>query len=219
MIKKQYNNSLEYLTDRGLTLQDMELFESVVVAGGKVLTKNYTWATDNKAVYDSKVKKYLARGTSDFIINPIFAIDGKFAGVSCRTMDETKHDSLFVEKKEKTKLFFNMNNALPHVIADSCLYITEGCFDTIAMVKAGIPNTVALLGTNIDYNHIFMAKATCSKVVFCLDGDSAGIEAVSKCVNQYKLKNVFEYFGLEDPDECIAKYGTTEFLNRIRPVL
>lgn len=46
--------------------------------------------------------------------------------------------------------------------------------DVIALYKAGIKNTVAIMGTALTSQHLKMLKRLSNDIVLCLDGDQAG---------------------------------------------
>ena len=77
--------------------------------------------------------------------------------------------------------------------------------DVIAMYKAGIENTVAIMGTALTKGHIQALKRLTSTIYLCLDGDNAGHVALSKAARQLEdaglsVKIIILPNG-KDPDE------------------
>lgn len=138
-------------------------------------------------------------------------------GFTARTLEA---DSKFAKYKnspqtivfDKSKTIYNINTikALKKQNLDYII-ICEGTIDVIAMYKAGFKNTVACMGTAITNYHARELKRYCDKIILCLDGDSAGQNAM------YKAIDVLDAEGLEvkvaklsenlDPDEFLKKYG------------
>jgi len=53
--------------------------------------------------------------------------------------------------------------------------MVEGYMDVIALAQYGIHNAVATLGTALTENHLQKLFRYTSELVFCFDGDSAGV--------------------------------------------
>ncbi|MDH3355677.1 MAG: DNA primase, partial [Chromatiales bacterium] len=57
------------------------------------------------------------------------------------------------------------------------LIVVEGYMDVVALAQFGVRNAVATLGTAVTEPHLNQLFRTCSEVIFCFDGDSAGRKA------------------------------------------
>lgn len=99
-----------------------------------------------------------------------------------------------------------------------CLIMVEGYMDVIALAQYGINNAVATLGTALTENHLQKLFRYTSELVFCFDGDSAGIRAAARALeialpemrDGVSAKFLFLPDG-EDPDSMVRKLGTEEF--------
>ena len=117
---------------------------------------------------------------------------------------------------DKSRVVYNINNIkkLKQERGLDKIVIVEGTIDVIALVKAGIDNAVACMGTAITPYHAKELKRFSEKVVLCLDGDFAGQKAMFRSVD------ILLDGGLDvrcvtlpdnlDPDEFLIKYGKEE---------
>ena len=83
--------------------------------------------------------------------------------------------------------------------------------DVIALYKAGIKNTVAIMGTALTSQHLKMLKRLSNDIVLCLDGDQAGKNAMIKCVdalnNEGFHTSIVVIPDAMDPDEFLEAKG------------
>lgn len=83
----------------------------------------------------------------------------------------------------KKNVLFGADTAKKSARANKLIYVTEGQFDQIAMYENGIENVVATSGTAFTSEHanlLLRMVGDSGKIVFIMDGDSAGIEAAIK---------------------------------------
>ena len=98
--------------------------------------------------------------------------------------------------------------------------------DVVALAQFGVRNAVATLGTATTEHHLAMLFRQVSEVVFCFDGDQAGLKAAWKAMelslplmeNERSVKFLFLEQG-EDPDSTIRKEGLEGFKSRINRAL
>ena len=102
------------------------------------------------------------------------------------------------------------------------LIVVEGYLDVIALTQFGIPGAVATLGTATNEENLGHLLQTSSELVFCFDGDKAGLAAADKA-----LFNVLPLFQAghqirflilpdgEDPDSFVRKQGKSAFEERL----
>lgn len=94
------------------------------------------------------------------------------------------------------------------------MIIVEGYLDVIAMQKAGFEECVATLGTAVTKDHVTKLWKISDELIFCLDGDEAGIRAMNKAINiilpmlgSGKKASFMLLPQSLDPDEAIKKHG------------
>lgn len=102
------------------------------------------------------------------------------------------------------------------------LIVVEGYLDVILLAQHGIHQAVATLGTALTFAHLERLFRQVSEVVFCFDGDSAGLKAAHRALETSLpalhdgrlLRFMFLPDG-EDPDSLVQKEGPTRFLDRV----
>ena len=106
------------------------------------------------------------------------------------------------------------------------ILVVEGYMDVVALAQFGIRNAVATLGTATTVEHLELLFRQVKEVVFCFDGDNAGLKAAWKALElalpmmekERSVKFLFLPDG-EDPDSTVRKEGVTGFTNRINGAL
>lgn len=90
------------------------------------------------------------------------------------------------------------------------LLVVEGYMDVIALAQHGFANAVATLGTATTESHLTTLFRHTEEVVFCFDGDAAGVRAARKALDQSlpvmrgtrRVRFLFVPEG-EDPDSMV----------------
>jgi DNA primase len=102
------------------------------------------------------------------------------------------------------------------------LIVVEGYMDVVALAQFGVRNVVATLGTAVTEDHLNQLFRTCSEVIFCFDGDSAGRKAAWRGLENglplmQKGRQIRFLFlpDREDPDTYIRKLGTEAFQSEV----
>lgn len=157
---------------------------------------------------------------ADRLMFPIINSYGNCIGFTGRVLEKsdfakyknTSQTAIF----DKSRVVYNINNIkkLKQERGLDKIVIVEGTIDVIALVKAGIENAVACMGTAITPYHAKELKRFSEKVVLCLDGDFSGQKAMFRSVD------ILLDGGLDvrcvtlpdnlDPDEFLIKYGKEE---------
>ena len=162
----------------------------------------------------------------DRIMFPLYNQQGEVVGFSGRIYKPTQHDSKYINSPEsdifiKGETLYHYHQCREAVKKAGFVYLLEGFMDVIAMYKAGIENTVAIMGTALTKGHIQALKRLTSTIYLCLDGDNAGQVAMSKAASQLEdaglsVKIIILPNG-KDPDEIYesdGKNGLLEILKR-----
>src|SRR5277367_2276663 len=106
------------------------------------------------------------------------------------------------------------------------LLIVEGYMDVVRLHQAGITYAVATLGTATTQEHLAKIFRMTSEVVFCFDGDAAGLKAAWRALENAlplaqdgrELKFMFLPEG-HDPDTLVAQEGAEAFEARMKEAL
>src|SRR5579863_10001318 len=106
------------------------------------------------------------------------------------------------------------------------LLIVEGYMDVVRLHQAGITYAVATLGTATTQEHLHKIFRQTHEVVFCFDGDRAGLKAAWRALENAlplaqdgrELKFMFLPEG-HDPDTLVAAEGAEAFEARMKEAL
>lgn len=108
------------------------------------------------------------------------------------------------------------------------LLVVEGYMDVIALAQHGFANAVATLGTATTASHLTTLFRHTQEVVFCFDGDQAGVRAARKAMEQSlgvmrgarRVRFLFLPDG-EDPDSLVrgedGRQAMAEAIEAARP--
>jgi DNA primase len=104
----------------------------------------------------------------------------------------------------------------------SRLLLVEGYMDVIALAQMGIRNAVATLGTVTSDRHLTRMFRAVSEVVFCFDGDAAGLNAAWRALETSlplmedgrRVRFLFLPEG-DDPDTHVRRVGKDKFLEQV----
>lgn len=124
---------------------------------------------------------------------------------------------------KKGNELFGFKKALPAIKKEQNVVVVEGYTDVLGLAQFGIENVVATLGTAATPFHIKQLLRTTNHVVFCFDGDEAGVRAAWRAVEAtlalmedgHLVSFVFLPEG-QDPDSIVRDEGADSFRERIQ---
>ncbi len=121
----------------------------------------------------------------------------------------------------KGKELYGLNIARKHSNSKSII-VVEGYMDVIALHEVGFKNAVATLGTATSQHHIVTLLRSYEEIVFCFDGDQAGIDAAFKALvislPVYRDDKSIRFLFLpdkHDPDTYVKEVGTQAFQTQL----
>lgn len=146
---------------------------------------------------------------------------GKTIGFSGRSLEDNPDGFKYVNSKasqlyDKSSTFYGIEKAKKSIQQLKTVYIVEGQFDVIAMHQKGYLNTIAISGTAFTNKHIEILDRLIGedgKIILCLDGDSAGFNAMLKIFQSAKtLQNrLYSVILPNKQDPCEYLENNTEF--------
>ncbi|MCR8613189.1 MAG: DNA primase [Mycoplasma sp.] len=176
----------KYLESRNITKKIIEKFE--IGYANSTGLKDYLSAKDfneaqmiNAGVLTENLKQF-------FFNRIIFTIknkDDKIVGFSGRALGEAKPKYINSQESnifKKTNILYNLNNSFEIIKHNREVIVTEGFMDVIALYKADIENTVAIMGTAFTKEQFFLLPKNI-KIKLMLDFDEAGINATISSIN------------------------------------
>jgi DNA primase len=128
----------------------------------------------------------------------------------------------------KGQVLYGLATAWPAARKVDRLVVVEGYMDVIALVRAGIQEAVAPLGTALTEAQIALMWNMAPEPILCFDGDNAGARAMSRAAERalplLKPGNSLRFMTLpagDDPDTLIGSSGVgvfEEMLAKARPL-
>ncbi len=235
-----YNHSLQispdildYLTQRGLTKETIELFQ----LGYSPTTKTtLSFLELNELSVDSFISTGNFHSTSGLIFDkfqnrvvfPIFDLLGGVVGFSGRTLEKNVTTKKYINSPssfayKKSLSLYGLYQSINQIQSYDFAVVVEGNMDVCKGFQEGVDNIVAPCGTALRPEHLLILKHFTSNIVCCFDSDTAGQKAAVKARQLCKDNDCsfwsISLSGAKDPDEYIGKYGGEAFKDIINEVL
>ncbi|BAP39774.1 DNA primase [Metamycoplasma canadense] len=204
----------KFLEKRHLSKEIIKEFEIGFASKNKLIyQKLVEQKFDNFAIFNSSLISNLENKNffNDRLIFPIKDKNGNIVAFSGRDITDL-HNPKYLNSGEtivfkKNEVMFNYFHAKDEIINKNEVYLVEGQFDCIALYKAGIKNSVAIMGTSLSINHL--KELSNKAITLFFDSDEAGINATLKNLkiilyysDKYNIKVNFVINNLnKDPDE------------------
>lgn len=160
------------------------------------------------------------------IIFPLYNPAGQIIGFSGRML-EAGSSAKYVNTPEtalyhKRETLFGIQITKDAIKKKGTAVLVEGEFDMISCFRKGISYTVAVKGSAVTYDQLFLLKRYTQKIILCLDADFSGQETTKKAIvdaEQLDFEiNVVTFDPYKDPDEAIEK-DFLQFKKRIEKPL
>lgn len=226
--KAQENNAgANYLKSRKLQTEDIDTFglgyaPDDFTALFKYLSKYFS----EEELELSGLFRRSQKGTLyDFFRNrvmfPIFGETGDVIAFGGRVLDDSKPKYLNSSESEVFSKHENLYG-FPYdgESKSDTIFICEGYMDLIAMKKAGIQDSAAVLGTAVTKDHANLIASKYSKVCLGLDSDAAGMKAIKRSIKTLRAVGlditVPDFKPAKDPDEFFTKYGKKTLIERVK---
>jgi len=224
---------LAYLVSRGISLKEINRYNIGYLG--------HCFNNVKEDCEDSKLfNKWLGhRGkfVGNRIVFPIYGETGEIKGIETRGLDKramsilkpkfkenfkeavdrlpentTRYKKFYLQKYKFSAYFFGLPGALESIWKEKTVFLTEGIFDAISILKLK-PNCISSLTANINEHQLNWLRRYSEKVIVLFDTDKKGISAYNKIeetlekekfliwsislnekdVNEYEMK-----FGLKD---------------------
>ena len=148
---------------------------------------------------------------------PVHDLSGKAVGIGARILPGGREDGpKYLNSPEtpvyrKAEVLYNLQRAKASATRSGELFLVEGYTDVIAMVRAGITNTVATCGTALGEGHFRLASRFAQRMVLAFDSDDAGARAAERAfefVERFPVQPVVLILpeGL-DPADFVDQHG------------
>ena len=148
---------------------------------------------------------------------PVHDLAGKAVGIGARILPGGREDGpKYLNSPEtpvyrKAEVLYNLQRAKASATRSGELFLVEGYTDVIAMVHAGVTNTVATCGTALGEGHFRLASRFAQRMVLAFDSDDAGARAAERAfefVERFPVQPVvlIQPEGL-DPADFVDQHG------------
>jgi DNA primase len=221
----------KYLRGRGLTSASVERFViGFAPADWNGLAEAFPDYGASKALAQTGlviVKDDGGRRYDRFRSRVMFGIRdarGRMLGFGGRTMDGSDPKYLNSSASaifDKSVSLFGLFEAREGIRQSGRVLVVEGYMDCVGLSMAGIPNTVATMGTACTQQHVERLVALAPEIVFAFDGDAAGLKAAWRslqiCLPFASDERSFRFLLMpdgKDPDELVLEEGAPAFLAR-----
>ena len=227
LFKKENEFALEYLKNRNFSIQIIKKYKIGYSLKQNQILSNFIDYKD-ELMYKLGILRKGDFGKFDFFRNrimfPIYNLKGNIVAFSGRSLDgsDPKYiNTIDTEIFHKRKILFGLNFAREFIHKKNRSILVEGQIDVIKMQTNGFEETVAPLGTALTEDHLSILCKLNRNIIFCFDGDNAGIKAAEKAcslVIPFLRKNSYVKFAFlkdgKDPDEILKKINGREIINK-----
>lgn len=224
---------VEYLEKRGFGLDDIKEWNLGFCPRDSILTRALLKDNTDIQIFldlgilrvSQKKMQYYDFFYDRFVI-PILNHFGECVALGGRILDDTQKVPKYINSSEstlfsKSKILFNYYSATNHIVENGYVIVVEGYMDCMTLVKHGVRNVVAVMGTALTYDHLCSLSQITQRIILCFDSDSAGQQAIKKSfLSNLKFPSlileVIELPSAKDPDEFVKNHGIAAFLNIIK---
>ena len=161
----------------------------------------------------------------DRIMFPIKDYKGRIIAFGGRVLGDDKPKYLNSPETvvfHKQKELYGLYEARQHERNLKRIMVVEGYMDVVALAQHNINYAVATLGTSTSSFHLERIFKLVSEVVFCFDGDAAGLKAADRamhtCLTFMEDGRQARFLLLpdgEDPDSLVRQEGSEKLTARI----
>jgi DNA primase len=123
------------------------------------------------------------------------------------------------ELYHKGRLLFGIHLARSHAAKTGRILVVEGYTDVLALHQAGLPESVAIMGTALTDDQLRELERAAPLVLLALDADRSGMNAMLRAVRSAGERGtelrVVEMPGGRDPAEMLSESGVEAFSARL----
>ncbi|GIW66351.1 MAG: DNA primase [Candidatus Parcubacteria bacterium] len=227
--KQNLNNNqevIEYLINRGLTKESIDLFDLGYAKVGSHL-RDYLFSSgysldilkDAGLINEKNEDKFQRR-----IIFPLFDHKKRLVGFTGRIYPENEYGPKYLNTPEnkifkKSKFLYGLIYAIPEIERTKEVIITEGQFDLILAYQNGLKNTVAISGSAFTQDHLNILKTYTKNFILAFDNDEAGFKSSWKSALMIMLNKLEAWRLIFEPAKDLADFFISNYdINQIKKI-
>jgi DNA primase len=119
----------------------------------------------------------------------------------------------------KKRTLYGLSEAREAMRRRDRVILVEGYFDHLALLRAGVEETVASMGTALTPEQAEKLRRLCPHAILCYDGDTAGRSATRVALGHLLAQGIRASVAFmpegEDPDDVLGRQGTSALAARI----
>jgi len=217
-------NALDYVLNRGITLDTIKLFQIGFSPVNPALISQYLQKKgfsipDLIATGTFGLSQYHSQQLYDRfqgrLVFPLADARGRILGFSGRSLPgSTKTEAAKYINSPETDLYhkshqlFGLSQSRDAIKSENAVIVTEGEFDMITPFQAGIKNIVAIKGTAFTPDQLQLLHRLAETLILALDSDFAGNNASKKSIELadsmgFDIRVVDLEDRFKDPDEAL----------------
>lgn len=120
---------------------------------------------------------------------------------------------------QKKRLLYGLAQARDAIRRKDRAVLVEGYFDHLALLRAGVEETVASMGTALTPEQVEKLRRLTERVILCYDGDAAGRAATRSAIALGFAQGLRVHIAAlpadEDPDDVLRDRGAEDLSRRI----
>jgi DNA primase len=157
------------------------------------------------------------------IMFPLADSRSRVLGFGARAMGETRGPKYLNTSENdvyhKGSQLFGIDHAKPHAAKSGRVVVVEGYTDVLALHQAGLPESVAIMGTSLTQEQLALLSQSARLVLLALDSDRAGQVAMLRAARAADDRDVeLRVVALpegQDPADLLAGEGADGFAKRL----
>lgn len=219
----------QYLQKRGLSDEIVERYAIGFVPDERDFLSRQATPGTQKLLTQLKMVSHKYERPFELFQNrlmfPIRNPRGKVVAFGGRTLGDDKAKYINSPESEvfhKSREVYGLYEASQALRSIEKLLVVEGYMDVVSLAQFGIEYAVATLGTATNSESLGMLLGRCQNIVFCFDGDNAGLQAARKAMENalplYQDGMQIAFLVLpegEDPDTLVRQEGREAFEQRV----
>lgn len=125
---------------------------------------------------------------------------------------------------KKANVLYGLNFSKKEILKSNNVYVLEGYFDLISMMRNGFQNSVAICGTAFSKQHFIKLSRYTDNITFILDADEAGRKSAERIYSNFLNKGININFLIppepyKDADEYFKSNSSESFLKDFKKII